>query len=206
MNYGVALGPARICPSCRRLHPPGTTCAGGWGPWDGQPWEVPLRPVVTLSAEDIIEVEAHAEDVIATAKRLGLRNRWKYDSKAAELDGKKRGYGAEKAVSIYLGLPWRKIVFTRRDAPKLADVGDNVEVRIWGGRGVFCPVHDKDPDDRLIVFVYPARFPSYTLRGWLIARDGKRGAYRWTNPWGFTFWRVPGGLFRPFPIPEELVR
>lgn len=29
----VAVGDARLCPSCHSWHPAGTTCAGGWAPW-----------------------------------------------------------------------------------------------------------------------------------------------------------------------------
>lgn len=32
-TMGFPLAAPRVCPSCRELHPPGTTCAGGWAPW-----------------------------------------------------------------------------------------------------------------------------------------------------------------------------
>lgn len=33
---GTPLGPPRVCPACRQMHPVGTTCAGGLWPWKGQ--------------------------------------------------------------------------------------------------------------------------------------------------------------------------
>jgi hypothetical protein len=39
-----ALGPLRECPSCRLMHPPGTTCADGWAPY--QPVVVDLHPML----------------------------------------------------------------------------------------------------------------------------------------------------------------
>lgn len=33
---GTPLGPPRPCPSCKSLHPAGTTCADGWSPWKGE--------------------------------------------------------------------------------------------------------------------------------------------------------------------------
>jgi hypothetical protein len=37
---GTPLTPPRPCPACRGRHPVGTTCAGGWAPWDGKPVSV----------------------------------------------------------------------------------------------------------------------------------------------------------------------
>lgn len=70
------------------------------------------------------------------------------------------GFGAEKAVAIWTGLPWN------RGARSKADVGRNVEVRQTKHGDGLLVLKSFDHLDRIFILA-SGRFPSYRLVGWI---------------------------------------
>jgi hypothetical protein len=163
------------------------------------------RPVVALDDDDVEQVEQHVDDVMAAAERHALANRWAFESADAERVSKRRGYAAELAVARHLGLPWRRVVYTGRRGVKPADVGENVEVRTWRGRGLFFPVKDGDPDSRLVVLA-DGDIPIFRLLGWAIIGPLKLKKYRHDDRHRHPYWRVPQRELALFPIPPGLAK
>lgn len=94
------------------------------------------------------------------------------------------GAAGELACAKYLGLYWHGLSPLARGC----DVAGNVDVRSSLRDDAPLIVRDRDADDRPFVLV-TGRPPLLTLRGWLVARDGKRPEYR--NPTPPPYFEVP---------------
>lgn len=110
------------------------------------------------------------------------------------------GFAGELAVAIALGLPRPDV---EREAFRTAhDVGGLVDVRTRSKHWYDLPLYEKDPHDRIFILV-TGRIPNFRLRGWILARDGKREEfYKKLNNDRPPGWFVPASNLRPM---SELV-
>lgn len=99
-----------------------------------------------------------------------------------EKDWQKHIEGAlgELALAKYLGVFWSGIGKLR--AP---DVG-TMDVRTAAKHSHRLMIHPGDPDDRVFWFVTGLN-GKYQIRGWLLAKDGKRDEW-WKDPQGTDRW------------------
>jgi hypothetical protein len=153
-------------------------------------------PVVLLPAAEIRRAVRLARAIAGAKSSDGRRDRFAVRGDHVQLDIE--AFCAELAVARYLGLPWNGDLLER---PKMrrakpADVGDDVEVRTWGGAGRYFPVRDGDPPDRRIVVV-GGRQPAYLILGWIRAGDAMRPAWRFDDRRRSAYWRVPQSELRP---------
>lgn len=83
----------------------------------------------------------------------------------------------ECAVAKWLGIYWTGNLGNLQ----AADVGP-FEVRTRSRAGYDLILHESDPDDRAFVLVTGLN-GEYVIRGWILARDGKKREY-WKDPAG----------------------
>jgi len=169
-----------VCPTCRRFwhgpagqlpfpSPQGRYCENEGHALGRRPDRVQVVrrdgsvEVDWLTLDDEREAHEHARAVCEYAKRAGLNHsRGEFDSFEAEVENRRRAFLAEKAVAVFAGEPWNKVVGVRRDVP---DVGADIEVK-WRSR----------PNGELIIrpedneswrFVLARGWPTLTLAGWI---------------------------------------
>jgi len=157
----------RLCPSCHESHPPLTTCAGGWAPWNGEPVEVTLvkrrtPALVSLDPDELARADRYAEERVLNHEEvgstdvagLGLQDR--EARLALDLDG----VLGEMAVARWLGFAY---VHTK-GAFKVPDVGP-AYVRSTRHATGHLIVRPGDPAGPYVLVV--DRRPAFRIAGWL---------------------------------------
>lgn len=92
------------------------------------------------------------------------RMKWALPPGMTFVDLMLQGFGAEKAVAVWMGLPWNRGVRSK------ADVGHNVEVRQTKYGDGFLVVKSFDHLERIFILAI-GRFPSYRITGWIRGQD-----------------------------------
>ncbi len=154
---------ARLCPACRQDHPPLTTCATGWRPWNGQPVVIDVRagPVlVTLTADEMAYAERIGRERWERGRKRGGNDRLKSTARTNTPATDVLGAVAESAVAKWLGVPWDEA--TIETPGRRADVaGYGVRAAPEGRRDF--PIRPGDSHPMVMVLVRGARA---RLAGW----------------------------------------
>lgn len=93
------------------------------------------------------------------------RMKWALPPGMSFVDLMAQGFGAEKAVSVWSGLPWNE---GKRGKP---DVGKNVEVRQTKYSDGLLVLKSFDHLARIFILAI-GRFPTYYLAGWIPGAEG----------------------------------
>lgn len=121
---------------------------------------------VTLDPEEQEDVYTVARKVARRYERgrdergRAARMKWALPPGMSFVDLMVQGFGAERAFSVWSGLPWN------RGIRKKADVGKNVEVRQTRYADGHLVVKSFDHLERIFVLAV-GRFPTYYLAGWM---------------------------------------
>lgn len=157
----------------------------------------------TLSADEMQAVESWTREVMAdNAKHPERGMKYAPPRGETEYDVKLRGFAAELAVALEAGLRWNRALLGRRyrHGEKVADVGKNVEVRNALRQDGELAIYDNDPDQRICVLV-TGRVPTFTIRGWIRAIDGRIGS---GQPLGNGLrWFIPMEQLERLPLPGD---
>jgi hypothetical protein len=100
------------------------------------------------------------------------------------------GVLGEMALAKFLGIYW-----SGKGEFRGPDLGGEIEVRTNARDNGDLILHPKDLDDRPF-WLLTGRSGSYVVRGWLLARDGKRPEY----------WRDPVGGRPAFFVPQSVLK
>ena len=194
------------CPSCHSHHPPLTTCAGGWAPWDGEPVIVtreerrPPPPVVHLPPQDLLAAEGYAEHRRNNHARLRLEDRAglvleEEDRFALDLDG----ILGEMAVAR-----WLRIVYVHTPEPiRLPDVGP-AHVRATRHRYGHLIVRPRDPEGPFVLVVI--RSPDFVIPGWIPSRVARTFPLRRPDLSRPAAHLIPQKDLRPLPPGADGIR
>jgi hypothetical protein len=126
--------------------------------------------------------------------RDGCQHRWGELNGEGHFERELAGCLGELAVAKHCNLYW--CGFNRKDT-KGKDVGGLVQVRAALRANYRLILHPDDIDDDPFVLALAHDLPNVTLRGWILARDGKRQ----------TYWEDPTGGGRPaFFVPQTCLR
>lgn len=108
------------------------------------------------------------------------------------------GAAAELAVAKTTGRYWHALGKGHTDP---ADVG-RLEVRSTGHAHGCLILHPDDPDEARFVLV-TGRIPEFTIRGTIVARDGKIDRY-WRTDLRYPAYFVPQAALEPFGLLEAV--
>ena len=138
--------------------------------------------------------EMHVAATIGCLRQIENLGKRRSDAHGAPRDGGWQihieGAAGEAAVAKWLGRYWNGALGDL-DAD---DVG-TVQVRTTSRTDGCLILHDSDPDSRPFVLVTGVA-PSFVLRGWIWARDGKRKEH----------WRDPVGGRGAYFVPQSALR
>lgn len=201
----IIIAPARSCPACRDTHPPGTTCIGGWAPWDGSPY-VPRTPptVIELTDDELSKATARAEHIVSVDTGRGWQVKFNTGSET-RLDINVRGFAAEIAAARATGLRlnWGLLGDTYRRRDKPPDIGRRTEVRNAVRSNGLLWADPRERRDWTYLLVTGSR-RRFVVAGWVEGRELMQTC-NWREPpiVRYAGFFLPQSELRPLPMPDD---
>lgn len=200
------MGEVRTCPACNHQHPVGTTC---WqcpecrpGEVDGQIAEPVAIVRCTLTPEQVAFNAERAERIQAMHADKPTQTFFVPPGETL-LSVTTRGQCAEAAASVMTGLARELTIWDVPPVPKPPDLGLRTDVRSTAHAHGHLAAYSSDPDDRVLLLL-TGRGPTFTLRGWLLAKAAKRPAWIHAKvARGRTEYWVPQNELHPLPLPVD---
>lgn len=154
-----------------------------------------MTDTITLTNEEIIDVTAKVEEMLAYVRAKGHRQRFTPVHGETERSVNLEGSAAELAFALWSGLPWSPLYVASERFVKVPDVGE-FEVRHSRRANACLVLHDYD-EDRPFVLV-TGEIPTFTMRGWTWPHEARRPE----------FWRPRSEriVFPAFFVPQWALR